>query len=300
MGHKDAKSNIRIVQINVEGMSRSKAEIINQLFGYADVLAIQETHVTADQTKRLNINGFQLVSFTGHPKHGIAPFVNHNVQPQLVKPIEGNDHTIGIRVGNLSIYNVYKPPSENWPASVLPTCEHPSVYIGDFNSHSTKWGYNCINDDGERLSTWESVNNAQLIYDAKQGGTFESGRWGTATSPDLCFVSKDNSDKPLRINRKLGRRFPKSQHRPAIVEVGVVLPRIKKPAMQRWNVRKADWNIFRAYIEENVNRIEPSPKNYERFVKLAKPCHEVTEETTSLVGPRTAAHCSVSMNKMDV
>lgn len=140
------------------------------------------------------------------------------------------------------------------------------MYIGDFNSYSTEWGYNSINDDSERLSTWKSVNNIPLIFDAKQGGTFESGRWSTATSPDLCFVSKDNSGIPFRINRKLGRKFPKSHYRLAIVEVGVVLSKINKPVMQSLNVRKEDWNIFRTYVEENVNRIEPIPNNYERFV----------------------------------
>jgi len=148
--------------------------------------------VTVDQTKRLNINGFQLVNFIGHTKHGTC--VNHNVQRQHVTAIEGNDRTIGIRVGNLSIY---KPPSESWTAFVLPTYEHPAVYIGDFNSHSTERGYNSINDDGERLSIWESVSNTQLIYDAKQGGTFESGKWGTTTSPDLCFIPKDTNDMLL-------------------------------------------------------------------------------------------------------
>jgi hypothetical protein len=40
--------------------------------------------------------------------------------------------------------------------------------------------------------------------------------------------------------------------------------------MQRFNVRKADWNIFKTNVEKNVNRIEPTPTNYERFVKLLK------------------------------
>lgn len=82
---KDVKSYIRIVQINVEGMSWSKAQTINHFFGDADILIIQEAHVTADQTKGLNMNSFQLVNFVGHPKHGMATYVNHNVQPQYVQ-----------------------------------------------------------------------------------------------------------------------------------------------------------------------------------------------------------------------
>lgn len=197
-------------------------------------------------------------------------YVNHNVQSQHVTTIDGNDHTIGIRVGNLSIYNIYKSPSKSWAASVLLTCEHPTMYIGDFNFYSTEWDYNSINDDGEWLSTWEFVNNTSFIYDAKQRDTFESGRWSTSTSPDLSFVSKDINDMPHRINRKLRSKFLKNQPQSAIVKVGVVLPRINKPVLQWWNVRKADWNTFRTYVEENVNRIESTPNNYGRFVKLLK------------------------------
>lgn len=38
-------NNIKIVQINVEGLTRSKADIIYKLFPDADVLVNQETHV---------------------------------------------------------------------------------------------------------------------------------------------------------------------------------------------------------------------------------------------------------------
>lgn len=37
--------NTRVVQLNVEGLSRSKAEIIGNLFKNADVLGLQETHI---------------------------------------------------------------------------------------------------------------------------------------------------------------------------------------------------------------------------------------------------------------
>lgn len=62
-----------------------------------------------------------------------------------------NTHAIGVRIWNLSIYNVNKPLSEN-KSSVLPTCEHQAMHIGDFNLHNTDWSYSSINDDDEQLS----------------------------------------------------------------------------------------------------------------------------------------------------
>ncbi|KAL4092463.1 hypothetical protein QTP88_026964 [Uroleucon formosanum] len=251
-------------------LSRAKAEIIAQTFKDADIIALQETHVPDDKTNRLKINGFQLINFSGHPKHGIATYVNHKWPPRLVKCVEGNEHSIGIQIGDLSVFNVYKPPSERWTTQVLPVSHHPSIFIGDFNSHSTDWGYSHTDENGEKLSNWESINHMYLKYDAKQGGTFMSGRWGTSTSPDLCFVSMGPTGRPLSVNRRIGKQFPKSQHKTVAIDVGINLPRVNNPELQRWNIRKANWSAYSKYVEDNINRIEPLPENYYRFVKLIK------------------------------
>ncbi|KAL4135052.1 hypothetical protein QTP88_006714 [Uroleucon formosanum] len=116
--------------------------------------------------------------------------------------IEGNKITVGIEIGNTKMFNVYKPPSEDWTTSE--------------------------DDNGENLSNWAKLNYLHLLYDAKQEGTFKSGRWGSTTSPDLCF------------------------------------------SQQIINVRKADWDKYTTYVEENINRIKPISNNYERFTKLIK------------------------------
>lgn len=147
--------------------------------------------------------------------------------------MEGNDYAVVVRIDNLIIFNDYKPPSCNWSATVLPPCQHPVIYIGDFNSHSTEWGYSIVNEDGESLSDWAAINRLKLIYDAKQGGTFVSGRWSTKTSPDLCFVSEDSDGLPLSVNREIQGLFPRSQHLPVVVDVGIIIPTIDKPFMPR-------------------------------------------------------------------
>lgn len=54
------------------------------------------------------------------------------------------------------------------------------------------------------------MNHYFLIYDAKQGGTFELGRWRSSTSPDLCFVSKETLDHPLQARKTIGTaKIPK-------------------------------------------------------------------------------------------
>lgn len=224
---------MRIVQLNIEGMSRAKAELISHMFSDADILALQETHISDDHIERLRIPGFHLIDFIGHNKHGVATFVNQDLDPKNIKRIKGNKHTVGIEIGSTKIFNVYKPPSEDWTTSVLPQAEHPAVYIGDFNSQSTLWGYSYENGNGENFSQWADLNHLYLLYDAKQGGTFKSGRWGSSTSPDLCFVTTDHCNIPLKASRQILKEFLKSQHVPVIVDVGLSLPKVSKPKLNR-------------------------------------------------------------------
>lgn len=88
---------------------------------------------------------------------GIATYVNQKVEDRFFYTVPGNDYTVGIRLNNLIIYNVYKPPSINWSHSMLPTHQYPKVYVGDFNSHSTTWGYTTENEDGEQLCRWATL-----------------------------------------------------------------------------------------------------------------------------------------------
>jgi len=95
------------------------------------------------------------VHHIGHNKHGLATYLNQNQSSLDIEQVTGNEHTVGIRIGNQTIFNVYKPPPSKWAAAVLPVSEHPVIYIGDFNSQNTEWGYSTNNEEGERLS--ESV-----------------------------------------------------------------------------------------------------------------------------------------------
>lgn len=89
-----------------------------------------------------------MVNYISHRRHGLATYINKKKIDSLdAVNVEDNKHKCGIRIGKSTIYNVYKPPSCNWTPSVLPMCQPPSIYVGDFNSHSTEWGYIAENED---------------------------------------------------------------------------------------------------------------------------------------------------------
>lgn len=150
---------------------------------------------------------------------------------------------------------------------MLQNLPHPVAYVGDFNSHHESWKYDVNDQNGEDLVLWSELNNLHLIFDAKDHGTFHSAAWRKDYNPDLCFVSTGSQDQPLPSTRQVIPNFPRSQHRPVIVEIGISIPLISSFPKPRWNFRKSDWNIFQNHLENCLRWIPPYATNYKRFCK---------------------------------
>ena len=267
--------SLRIYQLNVEGMSRAKGEIIAKTTRKhkVDVLLLQETHIgDAINDTRLHINGFQLVAAVYHAKYGIATYVRCNLlNVSIISESSLNDVFIAtIKVGDLTIMNVYKPPQVAWPTPALPTHSHPDVTAGDFNSHHSSWGYNTNDEVGERLENWASTCGRYLLHDAKQPGPFHSARWNTDYNPDLCFLSRDHENHLLQASRKILQYFPHSQHRPALIHVGVQLPVITSKPQAQWNFRKANWEGYAKAVDGYISDLAAIAKNYKGFCNILK------------------------------
>jgi exonuclease III len=104
------EKNFKIAQINVEGLTRAKADNLGKIFGDMDVLVLQEIRIPDAEINRLKINGFNLVHYTGHKKHDLATNVKQNKSFPNIEQVAGNEYTIGIRIDNSTVFNVYKSP----------------------------------------------------------------------------------------------------------------------------------------------------------------------------------------------
>jgi len=145
-----------------------------------------------------------------------------------------------MEVEGVTIINVYKPPSVKMDTTGLPYFSHPCMYAGDFNCHSTTWGYRSTNASGEALEDWASASSLNLLHDPKQPDSFHSRRWNTGTNPDLAFVHLGG---PLP-HRTILKPFTNSQHRPSLIQpINPIKPLTPKPVL-RWNFRKARWKQF--------------------------------------------------------
>ena len=70
-----------IMQLNVEGLSAAKREVISSIAERQkiDVICLEETHVDVDKTNRFSIAGFDLLTYALHAKYGRATYVRDNM-----------------------------------------------------------------------------------------------------------------------------------------------------------------------------------------------------------------------------
>ena len=108
--------------------------------------------------------------------------------------------------------------------------------------------------DRDQLRNWASCNDFHLIHDSKQRGTFRSARWNRDYSPDLCWISTIGGHPQTTLCTVLDD-FPRSQHRPSVIHIGLQLRVIRGIEKRRWNFRKADWAEFMAATERSIPTI---------------------------------------------
>jgi len=68
---------LRIMQLNVEGLSAAKREVISSIAERQkiDVICLEETRVDADKTNHFSTAGFDLLAYSLHAKYGQATYV---------------------------------------------------------------------------------------------------------------------------------------------------------------------------------------------------------------------------------
>ena len=260
---------LRIFQLNVEGLSASKRSLIEELVTKhdIDVICLQETHIEGDVASRFSITGYDLLHYTLHKKFGRATYIRSDLTDASCVP--SHPHCNIIKVGDFSMAIVYRPPSEAWSPEVLPCFPHPAIYIADFNSQHSEWGYSADSSDGISLAEWANSCDLHLVYDPKQNKTFHSRRWNSDTNPDLCWVSSVNAS-PLPASNVVLGNFPHSQHRPSVVHIGLLLTTIHSVPRPRWNFPEANWPSY-AEAAKRSNHMIPKfvsiEEAYSRFCR---------------------------------
>ena len=191
-----------ILQLNIEGLTASKMNVLHHLAMQSEALVIllQETHCT--DAEKLVLPNYQLAGSSLSRKHGLATFVHKRLRYTLLDQSLPTSEIewLCVDVDIYKIVNAYKTPPTRLRTLDLPVFPHACLYAGDFNCRHADWGYDDNSPDGECLAGWASIKCLALLYNAKDAASFYSGRWNTGTNLDLAFASvSPNSRLPDAI-----------------------------------------------------------------------------------------------------
>ena len=131
------------------------------------------------------------------------------------------------------------------------------MIIGDFNSHSPSWGYPTIDDKGEDLEVWMVDKGLILINRPDDPTTYTSIPWRTTSTPDLAIATDDIHKL---CSRSIYTQLGGSDHKPIILDIEKRSPPKPTKAEPSWNIKKANWDLFKKISDENVGKIPLTDK----------------------------------------
>ena len=230
-------------------------------------LCLQETHRGADSF-RSQMDGMSLVAESPHKKYGSAVLIRDDLKVEKISVRTlGTVELLTIVMPGVVVHSVYKPPNDQFELPALGHRNLLHIVIGDFNSHSTTWGYNTTDDNGEAVEEWADSCDFTLIHDAKLPKSFNSAAWKKSYNPDLIFASECIANS---CKKSIMDPIPHTQHRPICVRVEPVVVPQATSFRRRFNLRKADWIGYATELDKLILDVEPTPANYNRFVESAR------------------------------
>ena len=245
-----------ILQLNVEGFTAAKKQVVEQLARYNKLIAIllQETHYT--NPNFLAIAGYELFAHTTSKHRGPATFVSQYATCSTVARSHFNLEIewLAIRIDDTTIVNIYKPTPTRLTPTLLPPFGNQCIYAGDFNCQHSEWGYHICSADGDALTDWASANDPTLLCVPKEPASFNSQRWNSDTNPDLAFAHSVDTGIPTR---RVLDKFPRSQHRPSLISSPCLTAPIACKPVKRWNFRKPNWETFKQMTDVATSQLPP-------------------------------------------
>ena len=263
------KRTLSILQWNAEGVQHKKLPLMQRLYAQdIDIACIQETHLTSNL--RFSIRGYETYRMDREDRHkgGVLILVKNNILASPFK-IETNSeaeiHGVKFNIQNqeITVYNFYCPDNRDLCLHKLDTPSEHCIIIGDFNSHSTSWGYQETDTRGEVVEDWQIDSRLVLLNDAEDPPTFYSRRWKTTSTPDLAFAT----DSIAKITaREVLEQLGGSDHRPVKLLVDLDLKPEQQKCFPRWNYKKAEWTKFQSLTDQYTKCIKERDQNVNRAV----------------------------------
>nr|CDS28211.1 mRNA decapping enzyme subunit 2 [Hymenolepis microstoma] len=218
-----------------------------------DTFTIMESNLTDDK-----LTYYQFPGYTLHmlPRDGqVASGILIGVKEGL---------TSHCKIIKSMVYAVYNPPQNRSNFDLL-YISHKTVLVGDFNTHSTRWGYKNRNTAGKKIKDILNSSPLEPIYSDEDPATYLHYN-ETRTTPDLLLVSSHISE----LTQRKIIDDPGSVHKPVIASITINSKSMtpKMPIKFLRKLKKTDWHKFTSLLETEINE---SPINYNQHPdKLCK------------------------------
>ena len=99
--------------------------------------------------------------------------------------------------------------------------------------------------------------------DPKLPCSFNSSCWKRGYNPELSF---DSNNIASLSSKAIPEPIPHTQHRPIAILIHEAVTPTPTPFLRRF--KKANWKAFSTDVDTRICDIDPSPENYDRFVKV--------------------------------
>jgi hypothetical protein len=196
---------------------------------------------------RFSVRGYQTFRLDREGHNGGVIILTRNNIPTIELPKATNNRLeiIGVELSigkdNLSIYNAYCPPNTELGLDTMEIKPTNCIVVGDFNSHSNRWGFPDKDSRGDEVENWDIDNNLHLINKAEDEPSFYSRSWKTTSPPYLAFCTEDMHHK---ISRMVLNQLAGSDHKPIKLDYNINYLLIQNKLILRWNYKRADWDSY--------------------------------------------------------
>ena len=243
---------MKILQLNCNGI-KNKWEEIQLWMKEKDIkiAALQETKLN-EKSKLTESSQYTLVrKDRKQDKGGGLAFLIHKSIPfqSADLPAHQDPHLEiqGIKVNNLTILNIYIPPTSSCAPGYSPTLSpylnmDDALILGDINAHDPLW-FSTMNDTrGSQLAEEISSSNYATLNE-DQPTRLPSN--GNPTSPDISLASLPFLPYiTWTTHISLG-----SDHLPIVINLETEIKPVPSINKTFTNFRKADWDRFQTLTE---------------------------------------------------
>ena len=259
---------MNILQWNCNGIGNKTTELTSFIHQHDIKVAVLQESKLGIKSTPPNIPNFNLVRKDRPSAQGggLATYIHKSVQFMKLPepPPDGHTETLGVKVGDTNIINVYIPPTSSCTAGFKPNItallpDGDSLVLGDFNAHDPLW-HSSIQDTRGADIAEEIGNSAYGVINENQPTRLPSN--GQATSPDISLASTSiMTSTEWKTETSLG-----SDHLPIIIKIGTTIKPSFSDHRNFINFNKANWEKFNNITEEKFQSL-PDPTDVHKAEK---------------------------------